>query len=276
MATGLESVRIGVLGVGNMGGAIVRGVVAADLVPREALAIADVDAEKVDALHHECGVAVAADLPALAAAADLLVLAVKPQGVRAALDALAPHVQPDRHCVVSIAAGIPLAALSAPLPQGTRIVRVMPNTPALVGQGMSAVSGGPEATEADLARVERLFGTLGRVVRVEERHLDAITAVSGSGPAYVFHLAECLGAAAGRVGLPAHIIEPLVTQTILGAATLLAQSEDSAATLRARVTSPGGTTEAALHVLEDRDLFAIWAAAVDAATRRGAELARLA
>lgn len=276
MATELASVRLGVLGVGNMGGAIVQGVARAGLIPAARIWIADLDTERVRVLAATTGVATAPDIAALAAAADVLVLAVKPQGLRPVLEALAPHLNTERHCVVSIVAGVPIAAVSAPLPPGARIVRVMPNTPALVGVGMSGVSPGPTATAQDTTNVEQLFGTLGAVVRVEERYMDALTAVSGSGPAYVFYLAECLAGAASEAGLPEDIIEMLVTETVLGAATLLAQSDDAAATLRARVTSPGGTTEAALGVLEAHGMRAAWAAAVAAAAQRGAELAELA
>lgn len=276
MAPGLDAIRLGVLGVGNMGGAIVRGVLSAGLLAPDAVTVCDSIPEKAEALAHEHGVAVAPDAGALLDAADLLLLAVKPQGARPALQALAPQVNVRRHCLVSIMAGLPTAALAAELPAGTRIVRVMPNTPALVGRGMTAVSPGAAATADDVARVRGLFETLGKVVEVAERHMDAITAVSGSGPAYVFHVAECLAAAAREAGLPADIVETLVEQTILGAATLLVESGESAATLRERVTSPGGTTAAALAVMAERDFADIWREAVAAAARRGAELATLA
>lgn len=276
MATDFAALRLGILGVGNMGGAIVRGVLRAALLPPEAVTVCDPLQEKVRALQAEAGVQSVTTPADLAAAADLLLLAVKPQDARATLASLAPGVNTDRHCLVSIVAGVTTATLAAALPAGTRVVRVMPNTPALVGQGMTAVSPGAAATADDVAHVRQLFATVGKVVEVDETLMDAVTAVSGSGPAYVFHVAECLTAAAVAQGLADDVAAALVRQTLLGAATLLDQSPESAATLRERVTSPGGTTAAALAVLADRDFAGGWREAIAAATRRGAELAKLA
>jgi pyrroline-5-carboxylate reductase len=174
--------------------------------------------------------------------------------------------------VLSIAAGVPLAHLEAALPAGTPVVRAMPNTPALVGAGASAIAGGASAAEDDLAWAEEILGAVGIVVRVGEPALDAVTGLSGSGPAYVFLLAESLIEGGVLVGLPRDTATLLAVQTILGSAQLLAETGQSPAEARAAVTSPAGTTAAGLRALEDGGVRAAVIGAVDAATRRAREL----
>jgi pyrroline-5-carboxylate reductase len=200
--------------------------------------------------------------------ADGAVIAVKPGDVESACRA----VEAER--VLSIAAGVPLAKLEAWLPPGTPVVRAMPNTPALVGAGASAIAPGTSAGDADLAWAEEVLGAVGQVVRLPEHLLDAVTGLSGSGPAYVFLVAEALIEAGVLAGLPRDVSQTLAVQTLLGSARLLAESGDSAETLRAAVTSPGGTTAAGLRALEERGVRAAFLEAVMAATERSRQLGR--
>ena len=196
-------------------------------------------------------------------------IAVKPGDVPAACRAVAAA---GSERVLSIAAGVTLATLEEHLADGTPVVRAMPNTPALVGLGASAIAPGSHAGDADLAWAESLLAAVGIVVRVKEPLLDAVTGLSGSGPAYVFLVAEALIEAGVLAGLPRDVSEALSVQTLLGAATLLATSDDGAEALRAAVTSPGGTTAAGLRVLEQHGLRSALLEAVAAATDRSREL----
>lgn len=201
--------------------------------------------------------------------ADGTVIAVKPADVPAACRSAAAA---GSGRVLSIAAGVTLATLEAALAPGTAVVRAMPNTPALVGLGASAIAPGGAAGDDDLAWAESLLGAVGTVVRVKEPLLDAVTGLSGSGPAYVFLVAEALIEAGVLAGLPRDVSASLSIQTILGAATLLAQGDDGPEALRAAVTSPGGTTAAGLRTLEQHGVRAAFLEAVAAATERSREL----
>jgi pyrroline-5-carboxylate reductase len=201
--------------------------------------------------------------------ADGAVLAVKPGDVPAACAALAGTKR-----VLSIAAGVPIATLEGALGAGTAVVRAMPNTPALVGAGAAAIAGGTAASDDDLAWATSILGAVGEVVRVPEPLLDAVTGLSGSGPAYVFLVAEALIEAGVLAGLPRDISVTLTIQTLLGSARLLATSGETPEVLRAQVTSPGGTTAAGLHALESAGVRAAFLDAVQAATARSKELGR--
>jgi pyrroline-5-carboxylate reductase len=209
------------------------------------------------------------DIMAQPAAAEGTVIAVKPVDVPAACRAVA---EAGSGRVLSIAAGVTIATLEAHLAPDTAVVRAMPNTPALVGLGASAIAAGTHAAEEDLAWAERLLAAVGLVVRVEERLLDAVTGLSGSGPAYVFLVAEALIEAGVLAGLPRDVSEALSIQTLLGSATLLSTSSEGAEALRAAVTSPGGTTAAGLRVLEQHGVRSALLEAVAAATDRSREL----
>jgi pyrroline-5-carboxylate reductase len=211
--------------------------------------------------------------PAWAATdATVVVVAVKPADVAAALEACAP-VLADGALVLSIAAGVTIDALESAAP-GHAVVRAMPNTGALVGRGAAAISAGNLAAEPDLELAERVLGAVGVVVRVPEQQLDAVTGLSGSGPAYVFLVAEAMIEAGVLVGLPRETAGVLVRQTLLGAATLLGDGTESPESLRAGVTSPGGTTAAGLQVLEARGMRAAFLDAIEAATQRSRDLGR--
>lgn len=250
-----------IVGGGRMGEALLGGLLAAGRAPGS-LAVVEPDAARRLVLTEDFpGVAVR-EQPV---AGDGVVLAVKPGAVPAAA-----HEASEAGCrrVLSIAAGVTLATLEAALPAGTPVIRAMPNTPALVGAGAAAVAGGTAATEDDLVWAEAILGAVGLVVRVAEPLLDAVTGLSGSGPAYVFLVAEALIDAGVLVGLPREVASTLAVQTLLGAARLLSEGSEGPHELRAAVTSPGGTTAAGLAVLEDRAVRAAFSAAVQAATAR--------
>ena len=257
------------LGGGNMANALIGGLVAKGHDPRRisVIEIAPAARDKIAAR----GVRVATAPDATTAKADVLVLAVKPQDARAALASIATSV--SGKLVISIAAGVRLDALSRWLGGHRQLVRCMPNTPALIGAGITAVYALPEVDAEGRERAETILGAVGEVVWVkEERLLDVVTAVSGSGPAYVFWLIEQLAAFAEREGISAPDALRLARQCVLGSAQLARSSADSPAQLRKNVTSKGGTTEAALRVFEEERLAERFAKALAAATKRGGEL----
>ncbi len=251
-----------------MGEALLAGLVDAGWAPMAELAVVEVDPARRSALSDRFeGLTVADDVPD----ADGAVIAVKPGDVPAACRAVAARSIPR---VLSIAAGVTLAGLEADLGAGTAVVRAMPNTPALVGAGAAAVAPGTNAGDDDLAWAEAVLGAVGEVVRVPEAMLDAVTGLSGSGPAYVFLVAEALIEAGVLVGLPRDVSARLTVQTLVGSARLLAGSDEGPEALRAAVTSPAGTTAAGLRALEQAGVRAAFADAVVAATERSRELGR--
>jgi pyrroline-5-carboxylate reductase len=262
-------VTIALLGGGKMGLALISGWLDSGYEPDQ-LVVAESDAERRRELENAVpGVRVVPSAAWAVPDAEAVVVAVKPGDVADALAAALPALG-ERALVISIAAGVTIAALEAAAP-GRPVVRAMPNTPALVRQGAAAIAGGRDATPADLDLAERLLAAVGSVVRVDEKLLDAVTGLSGSGPAYVFLMAEALIEAGVLVGLPRDTAADLVIQTVLGAGTLLAAERDPER-LRAMVTSPGGTTAAGLLELERAGLRAAFLDAVAAATARSREL----
>lgn len=257
--------KLQIVGGGNMGQALLGGVLKTNWAAPAEVAVVELDASRREELASAYeGVHVTNDLDETV---DTLV-AVKPQHVWAVLSALST----SNVRVLSVAAGVRIASMESAAPNA-RIIRSMPNTPALVGQGAAAIAGGTHATSDDLGWAESILGAVGKVVRVDEVELDAVTGVSGSGPAYVFHLAEGLIEAGINRGLSPEVADELARQTILGAATLLSHSGDSPAVLRENVTSPGGTTAAGLAVFAEADLIGIIDRVVAAATARSVELA---
>jgi len=254
-----------IVGGGNMGAALLGGLLAADDAVPGSFAVAEaLPARRAELARLFPGVAIGATVPPCAAA----VIAVKPGDVPAAVQAATAA---GARRLLSIAAGVSIASLEAAAGEGARVVRAMPNTPALVRQGASAIAAGSSASEEDLAWAEAVLGAVGTVARVAEPHLDAVTALTGSGPAYVFLVAEALIDAGVAAGLPRPLAADLTTQLLVGSAALLADRGDPAA-LRAMVTSPAGTTAAGLHVLETRAVRAAFADAVLAAAARSREL----
>ncbi len=253
-----------------MGEALVAGLLDADFEP-DSVAVAEIDPDRRRVLEDDYPGIRVVPSPAWAVPdADVVIVALKPQHVAPALEASAPSLG-EHTLVLSIAAGITIAELEAAAP-GRPVIRAMPNTPAVVRRGVSAIAAGTDATESDLERAERLLGAVGIVVRVPEKMLDAVTGLSGSGPAYVFLLAEALIEGGVLNGLPRDIATTLVEQTIFGAGALLVDSDDGPEALRAAVTSPGGTTAAGLRALEQGSMRGALLDAVTAATERSREL----
>jgi pyrroline-5-carboxylate reductase len=260
----------GFLGYGNMARALIEGLCARGLARADAICIHDTDPARADAAR-AAGLRVAGDAAGLARDADVLVLAVKPQQMDAALAPLLPGFDP-RTLVVSIAAGVTLGRLAGHFGTGARLVRVMPNTPALVGAGAAGIALGDQCTADDRARVVAMFEAVGVAEVVPESALDAVTALSGSGPAYFFRMVECLTEAAVGEGLEPQAAARLAAQTLLGAGRLLAESGEAPGALRERVTSKGGTTAAALDSLGRDGFQAVVGRAVAAAAARSREL----
>jgi pyrroline-5-carboxylate reductase len=261
----------GFIGVGNMGEALARGLAAS--IGGERLTLLDVEATRVRHVADALGAVVAGSVAELAASARVIVVAVKPPQVLETLQALAPHLVGGQ-TVLSVAAGVPLAAMTRALgsePRAT-VVRAMPNTPCLVGRGVSALAAASDAPEASLLAAERILAGVGLALRVPEDQLDAVTALSGSGPAYVFRFLEGLVDGAVALGLEPRLARLLAVETVAGAAALAAASTDTLGVLRERVTSKGGTTAAALSVFDGHDLVGTVAAAMRAAAARSAEM----
>jgi len=267
----LRGKRIAVVGGGKMGGALVEGMISGGLVKPDAVTVADTDEARRREIARSCKVAVTADNREAVRGADVILLAVKPQNMAEVLAALAGAVPPSA-LVISIAAGIATAFIEERLQPGIRVVRVMPNMPALIGEGAAALAPGAHAAEADLKLARHIFDSVGITVEVKEEFMDAVTGLSGSGPGYAFLIIEAFTDAGVRMGLARETALTLISQSLLGAAKLCLRGEKPPAELRAMVTSPGGTTLAGLKVLEERKLREALIAAVEAATRRSAEL----
>ncbi|MFZ1866769.1 MAG: pyrroline-5-carboxylate reductase [Polyangiales bacterium] len=266
---------IGFIGAGNMASAIIRGLIGTGTLPAGQILAADPDEERLHSLEAELGIGVTVDNTKVARQATVVVLATKPQVFAQVLPTVSPALS-AHSLVISIAAGISTRLVERAFPRGTRVVRTMPNTPALVGAGATAIAGGAHATGADLDLAETLFRSVGIAVRVPEEQIDAVTGLSGSGPAYVFAMIEALRDAGTLEGLPEETALRLATQTVFGAARLLLEQHESPETLRQRVTSPGGTTRAGLDALDAAGFSDALRGAVRAATRRSAELGKIA
>lgn len=260
---------IAIIGAGVMGETVLAGIIRAGH-DAGAILVGEKREDHAAHLRSTYGVQVVSNLEA--AAADTVLLIVKPQDMSAVLAEVAPSLRAGQ-LLISLAAGITTARIAEQVPAGVAVVRVMPNTPALVSEGMSAISPGAGCTEEHLARTEELLAATGRVVRVPEEQQDAVTAVSGSGPAYVFLVAEALIDAGVALGLPREVASELTLQTLTGSAKLLRETGETPQDLRAKVTSPNGTTAAALATFESLDLRGTFAAATRAARDRSVELA---
>lgn len=262
---------LGFIGSGKMSTALVHGVVKSGAFPVAQVAVTDTIAAAAQKLGAETGARVVATNAELASAADVLVLCVKPGDALDALRALAPTL--EGKLIVSIVAGLPLAALQQAAGPRARIARVMPNTPALIHQGAAAYALGAGATVADGAVTEKIFGAVGVIVKVKETLLDVVTGLSGSGPAYVYMVIEALSDAGVLLGLPRELSLKLAAQTVSGAAQMVLETGRHPAALKDEVTSPGGTTIAGLAALEAGAMRSTFLEAVRAATQRARELA---
>jgi pyrroline-5-carboxylate reductase len=267
----LQGMKVGVIGGGKMGGALVAGMIARGLVAGPAVVVADTDEARLAELAGAYGVTVTADNGAAVRGAALLILAVKPQNMAEVLTGIRDAVTPAV-LVVSIAAGIATGFIEGHLGAGVRVIRVMPNMPALIGEGAAALCRGTLATAEDMRLALAVFSAVGIALEVKEGLLDAVTGLSGSGPGYAFLIIEALADGGVRMGLAREVALKLAAQTFLGAARLCLKGEHHPAVLRDMVSSPGGTTLAGLKALEDGKLRATLMAAVEAATHRSAEL----
>ena len=269
----LSALRIGFVGAGNMAEALVRGLVRGGHVPATSITASGPRQERLDELVRDYGIATSIDNRVVARGAELVVLSVKPQILVKVLREIGGELQPGT-LVVSIAAGVDAATIETAVGDAVRVVRAMPNTPALVGAGATAIAPGARSTPADLATVTALFDAVGITVQLEESHLDAVTGLSGSGPAYVFLILEALSDAGVKVGLSRRNAQRLAAQTVMGSAKMLLDTDEHPGKLKDMVTSPGGTAIAGLHTLEQGGLRTTLINAVETATKRAKELGR--
>ncbi len=273
MTTNAHLERIGLLGAGNMAGALLSGLLGSKVVEPTQIRASDPRKARLDELRQTHGITTSDTNAEIVDWANILVLAVKPDVVAKVLDECGAKIG-ARHLVVSIAAGVPIRAIESKLGPGVRVIRAMPNTPAISRAGATAVSAGTAATHADLDVARALFEAVGRVVTVDETLLDAVTGLSGSGPAYVMLFIEALADGGVQAGLPRDVALLLATQTVYGSAKLLLETGEHPARLKDAVTSPGGTTIAGLRALEDAGVRGAIMGAVEQATERAIELGK--
>ena len=268
----LKNKKIAIIGGGKMGSIIAQGLIAQKISSKKDIIVTDIDAAKLEFLRKSMKLNVSHDNDKSVKNADIVILAVKPQNVAATLKEISPSIDKTK-ILVSIAAGITTKFIESHLAAGVRVLRVMPNTPALVGEGAAAVAKGSFAKKIDVKLAHMIFNAVGISVEVEESLIDAVTGLSGSGPAYCFLIIEALIDAGEKMGLPRDLAAKLAMQTMLGSARLCLSSDKQPAELREMVTSPGGTTVAGLQALADGNIRATIIAAVEAATKRSKELA---
>jgi pyrroline-5-carboxylate reductase len=264
--------KIAVIGAGNMGEALIAGMLASKAATPDEIHATDVVSERLDEMKTRYGIRTGTDNRAAASWCEIVILAVEPQALDYVLDDLRP-VLTEGKLVLSLAAGYPIARIMSHLMPGVRVVRCMPNTPSAVRAGVSALALGENVSEEDERLARAIFESVGRVVVVEERLMDAVTGLSGSGPAYVFLIIEALADGGVKMGLPRDTALGLAAQTVFGAAQMVQETGEHPGRLKDKVTSPGGTTIAGLHELERGGLRASLMEAVEAATRRSRELA---
>lgn len=262
--------KITFIGAGNMAEAIVAGIIEKGVCNPQAITVTDIAETRLKHVGLLYGVATAQENSAAAAQSDVIVLAVKPQVFPAVWPDIAAALKPEA-LVISIMAGVTSQRIAGGSP--LRVVRIMPNTPALIGEGAAGIAAGEYATDADVAFAEKLMKAVGVAVIVDENQLDAVTALSGSGPAYVFYLIESMMEAAEQMGLEKHVACELALATVSGAAKLMKHSEEEAGALRCKVTSKGGTTEAAIRTMEEHGVKESIIKALLAAQTRSKELA---
>ena len=264
---------IAFIGAGNMAEALVKGLLRAGVAAPQEIICTDRRAERGPELVQRYGVRFSQANLAAVREAGIIVLSVKPQVMEKVLDEIGPALDAGK-LVISIAAGIPIVAIERKVGHGVRVIRTMPNTPALVGAGATALSPGEHATEADLSQAKALFDAIGKTVVVDEPLLDAVTGLSGSGPAYIFLIIEALSDGGVKAGLARAQAQALAAQTVFGSAKLLIETGEHPGRLKDQVTSPGGTAIAGLHTLEAGGLRTTLMNAVEAATNRSRELGK--
>ncbi len=265
--------KTGFLGAGNMATALIKGLIESGVYDADKLSASDKSEEALERVSKQFGVECFSSNGEMVRKSSVLVLSVKPQNIKEVLEDVREDIRED-HLVISIAAGIPLKMINHILKKDIPLIRVMPNTPALVQKGISALAGGEFVTPDHMAIARAIFNAVGDTVEVEENMMDAVTALSGSGPGYVFRVMECMVDAGTAVGLERDTSLKLVIQTFLGAAYLAKESEHSLSRLREMVTSPGGTTAAGLSVFNSMGLEEMTKNAVEAACKRSVELGK--
>lgn len=270
----LRDKTIAIIGAGNMGEALVRGLLATGAMEPRQLIAADIRPHRLELFADQFGIPVVDDNVAAVSDADIVLLAVKPQQMSEVLGGLRGSIGSQK-LVVSIAAGVTTTRIERELGNTTRVVRVMPNTPAQIGEGATALCRGQHATDEDLTAAEAILGAVGTTVQTDETHLDAVTALSGTGPAYVFLIAEAMVKAGVELGISQEMARGLTLQTILGAAKLMIATGEDPAELRRKVTSPNGTTAEAMKVMAEGRLVEVFVDAVKAAARRSRELSEV-
>lgn len=273
----LKDKKLGFIGGGNMAEAIIKGLIAGSFVDSSNISVSDVVPARLESLRLEYKVNAISDNRELVEKSDILILAVKPQVVKTVLENIRDLMN-ENILLVSVAAGVPIATIAELLQDGQdrkhNIVRTMPNTPALVLEGVTAIAAGENVSEADVEVAHRLFEAVGKTVQVDEAHLDAVTGLSGSGPAYIFMIIEALSDAGVKMGLSREVANTLTIQTVLGSAKLAGESKKHPGQLKDMVTSPGGTTISGVHMLEAGGLRNTLMDAVEAATKRSRELGK--
>jgi len=266
--------KIGFIGGGKMGEALCKGIINAKLNEAGNIMVSDVVVERCKLLSKETGIETTQNNKDIASFADVIILAVKPQMMGEVLDQLKNDIT-SRHLVVSIAAGIPIRFIESRLQTGVRIIRVMPNTPCLIGVSATAFALGKSANDTDGQLVHDLFNAVGKVFRLDEKYLDAVTGLSGSGPAYVYLFIEALSDGGVKMGLPRDVATILAAQTVMGSAKMVLETGQHPAQLKDAVTSPGGTTIEGLSKLEDYGFKSAVINAVEAATLKSKKLGEL-
>jgi len=265
--------KVGFIGAGNMATALVKGLIKSGLYPREHILASDISREKLEKMTEQFGLGVYPSSRALVKECSVIVLSIKPQNMRDVLVEIRDDIR-DHQLIISIAAGIPLKMIRDHIGRDIPMVRVMPNTPALIQKGVSALAAGKTSNREHMNIVKEIFDAVGETVVVSEEMMDAVTALSGSGPGYVFRIMEGFVRAGESLGFNRDTSLKLVIQTFLGAAHLANQSEKSLSELREMVTSPGGTTAVGLSVFEEKGLEETIRAGVEAACRRSVELGK--
>jgi len=263
--------ELGLIGVGNMGTALLKGVLSSNTIEKEKTVIYDVREEVIKNRIQEFNVKAVGSNTELVQQVKFIIIAVKPQNIDSVLEEIGPKLSEDQ-ILISIAAGVTLDYIKKFIGKNIGLVRVMPNTPALVGEGASAIAHNKNVTENDLKYVKKVLNSVGKVVELEEKHIDAVTGLSGSGPAYVFVMIEALADGGVKMGLPRNIALKLAAQTVLGSAKMVIETGMHPGELKDMVASPGGTTITALHEIEKGKLRATLISAVEAATLKSKSL----
>ncbi len=263
--------KIGFIGGGKMGEALINGILRAGLSSSDKIMVSDVDKKRLQILEKEAGIKTTQDNKKITSGSDIIILAVKPNMMGSVLDELNSEITP-KHLIISIAAGVPLSFMESSLNEGCRVIRVMPNTPCLVGETAAGYALGKNATQADGKLVGQLLDAVGKSFLLDEKHLDAVTGLSGSGPAFIYVVIEALADGGVKMGLPGDVAITLAAQTAFGAAKMVLESDTDIGQLRDSVTSPGGTTIEGLHALEKGRLTNVLIDAVEVATKKSKSL----